>query len=111
MRYFHYMRRQAARIGGMYRRLRGPLPSAERTTIYEDMETGAVTGFFACTALALYLAPGDLSAAILISLSFLGLFVGATIGAILWIGSAELPEDAVRAPAPGQGRSDSGRRR
>jgi hypothetical protein len=104
MKHFHYMRRQASRIGRMYRRLRGPRPGAERATIYGEMETGAVTGFFACTALALFFAPElQLSAAMLIFFSFLGIGVGAVIGAILWIGSAELPEDAVRAPAPGQG--------
>ena len=72
---------------------------------------GAVTGFFACTALALYFVRGDLTALMLVGASVLGIFLGAVIGAVLWIGSAELPEDKVRAPAPGQGRLLDERRR
>lgn len=74
-----------------------------RPSLYEDMEQGAVTGFCAATGLAL-LAPGSLSAPLLILFSSLGLMAGGVIGVILWIGSAPLPEEPVLAPAPGQAR-------
>lgn len=109
MKHFENMQRQASRILKAFRRLWAP--QEERPSIYEDMEIGAVTGFFACTAMAFYFIPDSLSAALLISISLLGLFVGAVIGAVLWIGSAELPEDKIRAPAPGQGRFVTERRR
>lgn len=106
-----YTRLRASRLGRLVRRLGAPDPKEPgRASIYEEMEQGAVIGFFASTLLALHLAANDLTSALLIIVSALGLFVGAVIGAVLWIGSAELPEDTVRAPAPGQARSKTARR-
>ena len=109
MKRFH-SRLKSSRLGRTYRRLRGPDGKPRQTSIYEEMEQGAVIGFFASAALALYFAGGSLSAAVLIFATSLGLFVGAVIGAVLWIGSAPLPEDSVRTPAPGQQRSEKERR-
>lgn len=103
MKRFHSQLR-ASRLGQAYRRLRARNSKPARASLPEEMEMGAVIGFFAATALALHFAADGLSAALLVFVSALGIFVGAVIGAILWIGSAQLPEDAVRAPAPGQGR-------
>lgn len=108
MKHFH-TRLQRSRLGRTYRRLRGLGGKPQPTSIYQEMEQGAVIGFFASALLALHFAGGSLSAAILMFATSLGLFVGAVIGAVLWIGSAPLPEDAVRAPAPGQKRSKPGR--
>ncbi|HJW27338.1 MAG TPA: hypothetical protein VJ576_20775 [Rhodocyclaceae bacterium] len=110
MKHFH-TRLQRSRLGRTYRRLRDLGGKPQQTSIYQEMEQGAIIGFFASAILALHFAGGSLSAAILIFSTSLGLFVGAVIGAVLWIGSAPLPEDAVRAPAPGQKRSETDRRR
>lgn len=111
MKRFH-SQLQSSRLVRAYRRLRGSSPAEPyRASIYDEMEQGAIIGFFASSLLALHFAGDALSAALLIFCSSLGLFVGAVIGAVLWIGAAKLPEDSVLTPAPGQDRTRNNRRR
>ncbi|MGE5492153.1 MAG: hypothetical protein ACM31P_12800 [Actinomycetota bacterium] len=104
MKRFH-SQLKIARLGKACRRLFRSDPKAGQTSIYQEMELGAVIGFFSSSLIALHLAGTHLSALVMILASSLGLFLGAVIGAVLWISAAKLPEDAVLAPAPGQGRS------
>ncbi|HZX32891.1 MAG TPA: hypothetical protein VFF03_16190 [Rhodocyclaceae bacterium] len=99
-----------ARLGKACRRLFRSDPKSGPTSLYQEMEMGAVIGFFASSLIALHLAGAHLSGLVMILASSLGLFLGAVIGTVLWISAAKLPEDAVLAPAPGQARSRKERR-
>ncbi|MBS1189732.1 MAG: hypothetical protein H6R10_1524 [Rhodocyclaceae bacterium] len=98
-------------IRKLWMSLRGAWLKPNQASIYQEMEQGALFGFFACSGFTLWLAGSQVSAALLILFSGLGLLLGAVFGAVLWIGSAELPEDTVAAPPPEQDRSKRDRPR
>lgn len=101
----------ASRLVQVYRCLARFLGRRTQTSIYEDMEQGAAIGFLAAAFLAVFLSAGSISAAMLVFFLSLGIFAGGVIGAIVWIGSVDLPEDPVLAPPPSQARSKAVRRR
>lgn len=64
------------------------------TSVYEEIGTGALIGWGACIVLSWNFSP--LVAAVI---ALCGLCSGAVIGLLLWIGSAELPEERIAPPA------------
>lgn len=79
------------------RRLAGPQPLG---TMSEEMYRGTLVGFPACMLIALLCGWPQA----LVWAAFIGAFVGAVIGLLLWIGAASLPEDPVLPPGPKEAR-------
>jgi len=77
------------------------LPRPPQTTVYQEMHLGAGIGLTASLA---YACAAGAPAAMLSFAALVGYCAGTVIGLLLWIGSAELPEDPVVPPARGQER-------
>lgn len=71
-----------------------------QATVYQDMHLGAGVGLAACLV---YACAAGVPAAMLPVAALVGYCAGTVIGLVLWIGSADLPEDPIVPPARGQG--------
>lgn len=63
------------------------------TSVYEEIGTGALIGWGACIVLSWTFPP-----LVVAVIALCGLCVGAVIGLLLWIGSANLPEEGIEPP-------------
>src|SRR5689334_14132503 len=90
----HFFRTLCATVvklpAGLWRTLR----NQPDTSVYEEIAVGALIGWGACIVLSWNFPP--LAGAVV---ALCGLCSGAVIGLLLWIGSAELPEENIAPPA------------
>lgn len=89
-------------------RLLGLPKPPQTTTVYQEMHLGAGVGLTASLA---YACAAGAPATVLSFAALVGYCAGTVIGLLLWIGSADFPEDPVVPPARGQERDVSARRR
>ena len=92
------MRTQARTILAEWRRKPGNSPEA---SVYEEIAVGALIGWGACILLSWNFPP-----LVVAVVALCGLCSGAVIGLLLWIGSAELPEERIAPPVERQRRPD-----
>jgi hypothetical protein len=100
----------ASRVLAASERYFGPLRSSSeprQATVYQEMNLGAAVGLMACLA---YACAAGAPAAMLSFAALVGFCAGAVMGLVLWSSSADLPEDPVLPPAPGQERIAPARR-
>lgn len=79
------------------------VPPATGVSVSREIMRGMAIGVIACLALVWLAGASALS---YVAAVVWGSCFGALIGMLLWIGSAEAPEDPVLPPAPGQARGE-----
>jgi hypothetical protein len=84
------MRTQARTILADWRR---KLQNSPETSVYEEIGAGALIGWGACIVLSWNFPP-----LVVAVFALCGLCSGAVIGLLLWIGSAQLPEERIAPP-------------